>query len=160
MVRVWAGMSWSEAVAVKDNSNSSLTVLLPMAASTGATLTSLTVTVMVSQTGSATPSLTQTSKVYSPGPCNSVGVQVKSPPAVMAAPLGAPTRLKVRVWAGMSWSEAVAVKDNSNSSLTVLLPMAASTGATLTSLTVTVMVSQTGSATPSLTQTSKVYSPG
>ena len=58
----------------------------------------------------------------------------------MLAPAGAPTRLKLRVCTGMSWSVAVAVKvkqrlfsDRSDS------PIGSSTGATLTSLTVTVI---------------------
>ena len=72
-----------------------------------------------------------------PGPWASVGVQVKTPvTGVMLAPAGAPaSRLKVNVLAGRSASVAVAVKVSGVSSSTVLLPIAASTGAWLTSLT-------------------------
>src|SRR6185503_18110388 len=65
-----------------------------------------------------------------PGPCASVGVQVNAPPAVIAAPAGAPAPSEnVSVCAGTSASVAVAVKLRSASSLTVLFPMAARTGA-------------------------------
>src|SRR5439155_11540095 len=84
----------------------------------------------------------------------SVGVQLKAPVELLIeAPTGTMqevtlrqlvvplTRLKVSVLAGRSWSVAVAVKDRFVSSSTFLLPMAPSTGATLTSATVTVISS-------------------
>ena len=70
-----------------------------MAPKTGATLTSLTVTVIssVSQAGVVALSQTWTVKVYGPGPWVSVGVQVKTPAVVMLAPVGTvPVRVKVR----------------------------------------------------------------
>ena len=69
--------------------------------------------------------MTRTVTVYMPGPWASVGVQVKLPPVVMAAPAGAPaSRVKVRVLAGRSASVAVAVKLIRASSLPLWLPMA------------------------------------
>src|SRR5262249_25818519 len=82
----------------------------------GATLTSLTVTVIAASVF-ATPSDTRTEKEYDPGPCDSVGVQEKAPvDELIDAPVGAPTKLNVNVWAGMSGSVAVAVKVNAVSS--------------------------------------------
>jgi hypothetical protein len=86
-----AGRSESDVEAVKVSAVSSSTLLLPMAARTGAALTSLTVMAIVSVSVSA-PSLTTTVTGYVPGPCASVGVQVKWPPDVMDAPAGAPDR--------------------------------------------------------------------
>ncbi len=152
-VRVLAGKSASVAVAVKLSAVSSATVLSPIAPRTGATLTSPIVTVIVSHTVNV-PSLTQTSNVYVPGPCASVGVQVNAPVAgSMLAPVGAPTRLKVRVLAGRSASVAVAVKLNCTSSATLLSPIAPRTGATLTSVTVTVMLSSSHNIGVPLSQT-------
>jgi len=94
---VLAGKSTSVAMAVKVKVASSAIDLFPIAPSTGATLTSLTVTVIVSQSLKA-PSLTQTSKVYSSGPWASLGVQLKAPAAVIAAPSGtSPARLNTKV---------------------------------------------------------------
>ena len=75
-----------------------------------------------------------------PGPWASVGVQANAPVAgSMLAPLGAPaSRLQVKV--SPSESVAVAVKVSGDSSLMVLFAMAATTGALLTSFTVTVKV--------------------
>jgi len=73
-----AGISLSDAVAVKANSCNSSMVWLPIWSRTGAELISRTVTTTVSQSLNA-PSLTHTSNVYSPGPWVSEGVQVKSP---------------------------------------------------------------------------------
>ena len=53
----------------------------------------------------------------------------------------AASRLYVSVWAGRSWSVAVAVNASVACSSTVLSPIAPSTGATFTSLTVIVIVS-------------------
>ena len=79
-----------------------------------------------------------------PGPCASVGVQENAPvEALIVAPAGAPASSeKVSVFAGTSASVAVAVNASVASSFTVLLPIAASTGATFTSLTVTVIASK------------------
>src|SRR5258708_16892188 len=82
-----------------------------MAASTGATLTSFTVMVIVfsSKRLGEPLSVTRTVTGKLPGPWASVGVQVKAPVAgSMLAPAGAPLRLKVRVLAGRSGSVAVA----------------------------------------------------
>ena len=57
------------------------------------------------------------------------------------APAGAPaSREKVSVLGGRSTSVAVAVNDSSAPSSTLLSPMGASTGASLTAVTVTVTV--------------------
>ena len=88
-----AGRSASVAVAVNVSRLPSLTVLFPIAASTGATLTSLTVMLIVSESLSAGEplSVTRTVTLYVPGPWLSVGVQVKTPVvALIAAPAGAP----------------------------------------------------------------------
>ena len=75
---------------------------------------------------------------------------------LIVAPLGAPaSRLKFSVLAGESLSAALAVKVMGVPSDPLVFPMSASTGAVLTSFTVTVMVSQSLTR-PSLTQTSKV----
>ncbi len=66
------------------------------------------------------------------------------------------SRLNERTFDGTSTSLAVAVKVTLEPSSTVWSLIGSRTGATLTSLTVIVTVSQTGSAMPSLTQTSKV----
>ncbi len=72
---------------------------------------SLTVNVIAAASESM-PSLTTTLKVYSPGPCASVGVQVNAPvPESMAAPAGPPVSENVRGWTGSSGSVAVAVKE-------------------------------------------------
>src|SRR5688572_24232522 len=56
-------------------------------------------------------SVTRTVMLLVLGACAREGVQVKSPPAVMAAPLGKPaSRLKLKVCGGTSASVAVAVK--------------------------------------------------
>ena len=75
------------------------------------------------------------------GPCKAVGVKLKSPPAVILAPVGSPNKLNTRVWTGKSESVAVAVKFNVSNSTTDWLPILAKTGAVLTSFTVTVILS-------------------
>ena len=89
---VFAGASGSVAVAVNDSNAPSSTILSPIAASTGAWLTSFTVIMMASKSDSAgvPSSVTRTVTGYGPGPCASVGVQVKTPAVVMDAPAGAP----------------------------------------------------------------------
>src|SRR5437867_3297102 len=83
--------------------------------STGAVLTSLTVTVMltvcVSLILGRPLSVTRTVSEYVPGPCASLGVQEKMPlAALMLAPAGAPGSSEKRsVWA-VSGSLAAAVK--------------------------------------------------
>src|SRR5438046_9283444 len=107
-----------------------------MAASTGATLTSFTVMVMVSSSKRLGEplSVTRTVTVKLPGPWASVGVQVKTTVVGwMLAPAGAPLRLKVRVLAGRSGSVAVAGKLSMVSSSTVGSAMDASSGGRLTS---------------------------
>src|SRR5205814_9082209 len=84
-----------------------------MAASTGATLTSLTVMVNVSSSKRLGEPLSVTRTVTGklPGPWASVGVQGKTPVVGwMLAPAGAPIKVEVRVLAGRSGSVAVAVK--------------------------------------------------
>ena len=88
-----AGMSASVAVAVKVNNVCSLTTLLPIAASTGATLTSFTVTVtlLLSDNAGLPLSVATTLNVYVPAPWASVGVHVNTPvEELMVAPEGAP----------------------------------------------------------------------
>src|SRR5436190_484516 len=105
--------------------------------STGATLTSATVSLIVALSLSD-PSLTTTSKVYTPGPCASVGVQVKTPVvASMLAPVGAPLKLNVKVWAGRSGSVAEAVNVyGCSSSIVALAGTPLSTGGSFTAVTV------------------------
>jgi len=93
---VLAGTSKSVAMAVNVNAVSSAIDLFPIAPSTGATLTSLTVTVICSSSQSTGEPLSQTFtvKVYSPGPWASVGVQLKRPLVeLIEAPVGALTKL-------------------------------------------------------------------
>jgi len=84
---------------------------------------------------------------------------VNAPDVVIAAPAGiapAPaSSVNVSVSAGMSASDAVAVKDNSTSSSVTWFPIGSRIGATLTSLTVTVISSESDSV-PSDTTTSNV----
>src|SRR5437867_4492279 len=114
-----------------------------MAASTGATFTSLTTTVNVfaSLNAGEPLSVTRTVTALVLGPCASVGVQVNTPlVALMLAPAGAPgSRLKVKVLA--SASVAVAVNVRSVPSTRVLSPIGESTGAVLTSFTTIMIVS-------------------
>ena len=64
---------------------------------------------MIAASVLATPSDTRTEKEYEPGPWSSPGVQVNAPvDESIDAPVGAPTREKVRVLAGRSGSVAVA----------------------------------------------------
>ena len=118
--------SVSEAVAVKVSSTSSLVPLSPMAFSTGATLTSFTVTVMSCVSIPPDRSDTETSKMWVPS-CSSDGVQVNSPADVMAAPLGS---LPVKEYSKMtlSSSTAVTVNDNGLCSSTILGDISSNTG--------------------------------
>src|SRR5262245_61705816 len=107
---VWAGRSASVAVAVNVYAASSgMVALAGTLASTGAALTSVTVSVPEAS-AFVTPSLTGTATGYAPGPCASVGVQVNTPlEPSMPAPDGPLTSENVSVWAGRSASVAVAV---------------------------------------------------
>src|SRR5687768_13206727 len=92
-------------------------------------------------------SVTTTSNVYEPGLCSSLGVQEKAPDAgSITAPAGAPSNKNTNPFAGTSTSVAVAMNDSCADALTVRLPIAPNTGATFTSLTVTVIVSRSSSA--------------
>src|SRR5204862_1451595 len=83
---------------------------------------------------------------YVPGPCASVGVQLKAPaPAPIVAPVaaGVPSVSdQVIVLAGMSESVAVTVKARFANSFVVLLPGFVTTGAEFTSLTVIVIAAE------------------
>src|SRR2546422_1169191 len=119
--------------------------LSPMLASVGAEFTSLTMIerVCVALIGGAPLSVTTTLMAFVLGPCASVGVQEKTPPLLMLAPGGTlPAKLKVSVWLGRSESVAVTVKGNSVPSSTVWLAILGMTGATFTSLTIIVIVSE------------------
>src|SRR5262245_3286252 len=107
---VWRGRAASVAVAVNVSAASSGVVALAgTLASTGAALTSVTVSVPEAS-AFVTPSLTRTVNGYAPGPCASVGVQVNTPlEPSMPAPDGPLTSENVSVWAGRSASVAVEV---------------------------------------------------
>src|SRR3990172_643692 len=141
-VRVWPA-SGSVAVAVKLRSEPSLTVLLPIAASTGAALAwALIAIVIVSVSFSGGDPLSATMTVTGKEP-SAGGVQLKAPVELLiVAPAGAPVPSEnERVWAGMSPSVAVAVNVPGLPAVPDLGPIGASTGATFTSFTVTVIVS-------------------
>src|SRR5207253_1046133 len=98
VVRVVTWLSWLVAVAGKDSRVSSSTAWLPMAASTGAWLVSWTVTVISSSSLAAGVKLALTRPLTFPTRRSSdlVGVQVKAPPVVMAAPLGTVQEVTLR----------------------------------------------------------------
>src|SRR5438067_6149762 len=133
---------------------------------TGATLTSFTTITMVcvAAKGGTPLSVTLTAKVLVAGPCASVGLQEKTPVVeIMLAPAGALSRLKVREFAGMSASLAVAVKVKRAFSLFVRLDSGLSVGARFTSFTtiVTTWVALRGG-TPlsvTITRTALVFGP-
>src|SRR5438046_10114126 len=83
---------------------------------------------------------------YVPGPCASVGVQLKAPvPAPIVAPVaaGVPSVSdQVIVFAGTSESVAVTVKANAANSFVVLFPGFVTTGAEFTSFTVIVIAAE------------------
>src|SRR5262245_8837976 len=137
-------MSGSVAAAVKVNSNPSLVDLFPIGDSTGGLLISLTtmVIVLASLNGEEALSVTRSVTALVLGPCDSPGVQVKTPLlALMLAPAGAPgSRLNVSACAGKSESVAPAVKVNRPPSFTTWLAIGASAGAVFTSPTVIMMV--------------------
>src|SRR5439155_15284910 len=88
-VSVFAGTSPSVAVAVKVTGVPTVPVLFPIAARTGAWFTSFTVIVIAAVPFIAGLPLSVATMVtgYTPGPCASVGVQLKAP---VAAPIVAP----------------------------------------------------------------------
>src|ERR1051326_2767575 len=112
-VNWFAGISGSLALALKVSRTPSLAVLFPIEVSTGGLFDSRTTTVKVlwALNGGWPLSVTVRVRVLVEGPCASVGVQLKTPlEGLMLAPEGGLSRLKVRVLAGRSESDAVAVK--------------------------------------------------
>jgi len=111
--------------------------LFPIAASTGGWFApGLTVIVIPSESlsGGVPSSVTVTVSGNVPV---ADGVQLKIPVALLiVAPAAAPVRLNILAFAGMSASVALAVKARGVLTVTVLLPIAAKTGATFTSFTV------------------------
>src|SRR5438876_267626 len=157
-VKVLAGRSASIAVFVAVSVLSSVTVCAAGTVSTGAVFTSLTITVklLVSLDGGALLTVTRTVIRLVLGPWASVGVQVSTPVlGFRSTPVGADTRLKVKVLAGRSASIAVFVAVSVLSSVTVCAAGTVSTGAVFTSLTITVklLVSLDGDAPLSVTRT-------
>src|SRR5439155_12953411 len=147
-VIVFAGTSPSVAVAVKVTGATSVIVLLPSDARTGAWFTSFTVIVIAAVPFIAGLPLSVATMVtgYTPGPCASVGVQLKAP---VAAPIVAPVAAGVPsvsdhviVCAGRSPSVAVTVKANAANSFVVLFPGFVTTGAWFTSFTVIVIAAE------------------
>src|SRR6266571_4335607 len=131
--------SGSDAVAVNANNVNSFTVLFPIAARTGAwPAPSAGTIVIASKSLNDGVPLSVTRIVTGTVPLV-VGVQLKAPvDAPIVAPGGAPASSeKVKVFAGISESVAVAVKVVGVPITPVLFPIAASTGAELNSFTVT-----------------------
>ena len=149
--------SGSVAVAVKASWVSAVAVLSPTGLRTGAAFAADTTTSIVSQS-ERSPSETHTSKVWGPT-WPAVGVQVKAPAEVMAAPAGTVPvgQVKVRV-SPASGSVAVAVKASWVSAVAVLSPTGSRTGAAFAADTTTSIVSQS-ERSPSETHTSKVWGP-
>src|SRR5207249_1090062 len=133
-VSVFAGTSPSVAVAVKVTGVPTVPVLFPIAARTGAWFTSVTEIVIAAVPFIAGDPLSVATMVtgYVPGPCASVGVQLKAPvPAPIVAPVaaGVPSVSdQVIVSAGTSESVAVTLKANAASSFVVLFPGFVTTG--------------------------------
>src|SRR5262245_57036505 len=129
-------------------------------ASTGAALTSVTVSVIAASV-LVTPSLTRTVKGEARRAGDSRGVQLNTPelPSI-EAPVGPLTSENVSVWAGRSASVAVAVNVYAASSgMVALAGTLASTGAALASVTVSVIAASV-LVTPSLKRTVNVEAPG
>src|SRR5262245_10087931 len=82
-------------------------------------------------------SVTRSVTVFVLGPWSSVGVQVKvRVEASKVAPVGAPaSMLYTRVWAGRSESRSEERSEGEDCTLTLWLPMAASTGGLLDTVT-------------------------
>ena len=149
-------MSSSEAETVNVNATRWLALLEPMGFSVGSMFTSPTVTSIFSEAVAPAPSCTCMVMSCVPS-CSSVGVQENSPADVMNAPSGTvSTSENARVLVMLptkSSSVAEAVKVSVSSSSTVLESICASDGATLTSLTVTVIVLEALPPLPSATWT-------
>ena len=134
-----AGISESLAVLVTLKVAPSFIVRFVCPGNAGATFTSLTiiVKVFVALNGGEPLSVTDTVRVFVLGPCASVGVQVKTPLAeLIAALVGAETRLKASVCVGASASVATLVSVITVNSLFVWLSIGTNCGARLTAMTV------------------------
>jgi hypothetical protein len=130
-VNPFAGTSASVAVAVNVTATPAVVVLFPMGATTGATLTSFTVTMMVSAAlnGGSPLSVARIVMGKEPGPSVSVGVHENAPlRALMVAPAGAPGSRENAIVSPKSGSVAVAVRASVASSSTVLFPTGSSVG--------------------------------
>ena len=136
---------------------SSAIVASPGTSSTGATFASVTVSVVIADC--RLPSVTSTLNVYTPGPCASVGVQVKAPPVSMAAPAGAPTSANVSACAGRSHRSPCGERVDRPLGIVAEGGTSARIGATFASVTVSVVVAD-AVAMPSETSTLNVYLPG
>src|SRR5438876_3827231 len=133
-VIVLAGTSESVAVTVKANAASSFVVLFPGFVTTGAEFTSFTVIENPAEplNGGLPLSVAVTVTGYTPGPCASVGVQLKAPvDALMVAPVagGVPSVSDQVCTSPAFGSVAVTVKVSAASSFVVLMPGFVTTGA-------------------------------
>ena len=141
-VRVLTGISGSVDAIAKVTSAPSSMVWDEGTVSDGGLLTSLTEMVSVCELVSE-PSEMIIVTAITDGPWASVGVQVKIPAEVIAAPEGAPgPNVNVKVFAGMSASVAVAVKVRRVCSFPVLSPTGMRVGGRFASLTVMAMFSE------------------
>src|ERR1039458_4014165 len=114
----------SLAVLVTVSKVSSLTFVCTMTGSTGATFTSRTMNVklVVSLNGGVPLSVTLTTTVFVDGLCVWTGVHVMTPlTGLMLMPLGAETKLEVKVCGGVSRSETTFVV-SVVSSFTLIVP--------------------------------------
>src|SRR5437762_824616 len=132
-VSVFAGTSPSVAVAVKVTGVPTVPVLFPIAARTGAWFTSFTVIVIAADPLSTGDPLSVAVTVtgYTPGPCASVGVQLKAPvEELIVAPVaaGLPNVSDHVCTSPEFGSVAVTVKANAASSFVVLFPGFVTTG--------------------------------
>src|SRR5439155_21792217 len=131
-------------------------------ARTGAWFTWFPVLVIASVPSTAFRPLSVAAMVtgYAPGPCASVGVQLKAPveaPIVAPVAAGVPSVSdQVIVFAGTSPSVAVTVKVNAANSFVVLLPGFVTTGDEFTSFTVIVIGALPHMAVASLSVASNV----
>jgi len=131
-VIVFAGTSVSTAVTVNVNVEPASAVRLPGLVTSGAELTSFTVTVIASESVAwhAALSVTRTVIGYIPGPCASVGLQLKAPVvgSIVAPVAAGEPSVSENVYGGVP-PAAVAVKVNAVSSSAVLFPIVPRTGA-------------------------------
>ena len=140
-VRMLGGRSGSVAEADTDKVVNSSIVWFTGTVRLGGLFTSFTVTmkVFVALSGGEPLSVTVTAIVLTLGPCPSVGVQLIAPvSALIVMPAGGEIRLKERLCAGMSESEAEAETDSVVSSSIVWFEGTVSTGGLFTSVTVTI----------------------